>query len=124
MSDNTVRLIGYYDHAPFACLVTELCERGTLATFASRNRALCRALARRFTLELGLLHTSFPQSHIIIIIITKTHTENAVCTIHRCGYLHRDIKPENCFICPDGDSFKLKLGFVISSHPHHNNTQQ
>ena len=54
MSDNTVRLIGYYDRAPCVCLVTELCARGTLATFAARNRALCRALARRFTLELGL----------------------------------------------------------------------
>lgn len=55
MSDNTVRLIGYYDRAPFVCLVTEFCARGTLAAFAARNRALCRALARRFTLELGLL---------------------------------------------------------------------
>lgn len=73
-----MRLIGYYDHAPYACLVTELCERGTLATFASRNRALCRALARRFTLELGLLQ-KLSTMHIINITITKnTHRKRRV----------------------------------------------
>ena len=117
MSDNTVRLIGYYDRAPFVCLVTEFCARGTLAAFAARNRALCRALARRFTLELGLLFfENCP--HITVLHHpqhnTTQHTENAVRIVHRRGFLHRDIKPENCFICPDNDSFQLKLGFVTS----------
>ena len=54
-AENVVRLIGYYDKPSCVCLVTELCENGTLADFAKKNKMICKSLAKRFALELGLL---------------------------------------------------------------------
>jgi len=114
-----VRLIGYYDKPSCVCLVTELCEKGTLADFAKKNKMICKSLAKRFALELGLfLHSYLFYFFVFHFYVCDERKENALRTVHQRGFLHRDIKPENCFICEDSDSYQLKLGYVMSIHIH------
>ena len=54
---------GFYNAAPYICLVSEMCDKGTLADFISKARVLSRILARRFILELGLFSLTLLDNH-------------------------------------------------------------